>query len=145
MFHWIRSSLLLAFLHGYNLPLDRLVESCGTSRLEFLQLGFSNLNSVFNMTFLLLIFPVIMLIRFWPWETSRGSTHVSSLSLIAFLSSLSALILEGDSSLWWSTSTKVASFKSAMSFVTLEQIWRLNARWQKACSFSVIPTIPPGP
>ena len=39
---------VLAFLHGNNLPSDRLVESCGTSRLEFLQLGFSNLNSVFN-------------------------------------------------------------------------------------------------
>ena len=48
LFHWIQSSLLLAFLHGNNLPLDRLVESCGTSWLEFVQLGFSNLNSVFN-------------------------------------------------------------------------------------------------
>ena len=46
LFHWIHSSLLLAFLHGNNLPLDRLVESCGTSRLKLLQLGFANLNSV---------------------------------------------------------------------------------------------------
>ena len=67
------------------------------------------------------------------------------MSLMAFLSSLSALILEVDSSLWWATSTKVASFKSAMSFVSLEQIWRLNAQRQRACSFSLIPTIPPGP
>ena len=48
LFQCILSSLLLAFLRGNNLPLDRLVESCGTSRLEFLQLDFSNLNSVFN-------------------------------------------------------------------------------------------------
>ena len=47
LFHWNHSSLLLAFLHGNNLPLDRLVESCGTSRPKFLQLGFANLNSVF--------------------------------------------------------------------------------------------------
>ena len=34
-------------LHSNNLPLDRLVESCGTNRLDFLQLhmGFSNLNN----------------------------------------------------------------------------------------------------
>ena len=139
LFHWIRSSLLRAFFLGNNLLLGRLVESCGTSLLELLQLGFSNLNSVFNIDIC-----VTMLIRFWHWETSRGYTHVPSLSLMAFLSSLSALILEVDTSLWWATSTKVASFKSAMSFVSLEQIWRLNAQQQRACSFSLIPTSPPG-
>ena len=107
---------LVAFLHGKNLPLDRLVESYGTSRLELLQLGFSNLNSVFNID----IIPVTMLNILLHWETSRGSTHVSSLSLIAFLSSASVFIIEGDSSLWWSTSwstsTTVGSLKSVMSF-----------------------------
>ena len=34
LFHWIHSSLLLTFLHGKSLPLDRLVESCQTSRFE---------------------------------------------------------------------------------------------------------------
>ena len=45
LFH---SSFLVAFLHGNNLPLDRLIESCGTSRLKFLQLGFANDTKLFR-------------------------------------------------------------------------------------------------
>ena len=87
---------------------DRLVESCGTSRLELLQPGFSNLNSIFNIYMFVADLPGDTVDKILALETSRGSTHVSSLSLIAHQSSPSVFIIEGDSSLWWSTSNKVA-------------------------------------
>ena len=105
---------------------------------EFLQLGLYNLNSVFNIDIFVANLPGD------NDDTILASGDIKGIhTLIQLVSDsihviLSALIIEGHSSLWWSTSTKVAYFKSAMSVASLEHIC-------PAAKGMLVQRIPPGP
>ena len=105
---------------------------------EFLQLGLYNLNSVFNIDICVANLPGD------NDDTILASGDIKGIhTLIQLVSDnihviLSALIIEGHSSLWWSTSTKVAYFKSAMSVASLEHIC-------PAAKSMLVQRISPGP
>ena len=99
------------------------------------------------LTFLCAMFPDCMLKSVSGClEGTKGLTQLSSILIIFYRSTSSALIREGISSLW-----TVFSFKKSLflilsrSFKTWVQIWRLLAHFWTASGFIVTPVNPPGP
>ena len=131
------SSHLRAFLHGNNLPLDRLVESCGTSRLEFLQPGFSNLNSIFNIYIFVADLPGDTVDKILALGDIKG-IHTR----LQLVSDSTPVITVG---LYYCGGLLRIRWLFQVSNVLCQSRTIMEVQCQRACSFSTIPNIPPGP